>query len=154
MIRRVVRAVIALVAIVLLYAIRYDIAGLLIWRRVYGEETWGEVCTSTAKPLVLALMMYAQDFDDTLPLCTTTAEFQHVTSAYIKLSSAYSCPRTNERYQFNPRLKGVNIKALRAPGSVWMIREPIPHKDQSHFVAFVDGSHKRLKVLPRHPSKP
>ncbi len=110
----------------------------------------GVSCMSDAKQLVVAAQLYAQDNDGTLPPCSSATEFQAALLTYAKNPRQYNCCATGVPFQANPRLSRLKMSKVQTPELVWLVRETVPHDDQTYAVAFADGNAKRLKALPRH----
>lgn len=106
------------------------------------------VCLSNLKQISLAIRMYTQDYDERLPLLTSTGKFQNIVFPYIKNRSVYICPVTNAAYQPVAALSGKLVEKIKRPAETIVIRDAKPHPSGTGGVVYVDGHTKLLKSLP------
>jgi len=61
------------------------------------------ICLSQLKQIGIALRMYAEDYDDTLP---PAGCWQAALAAYVRDEEVFTCPTTGKPYLFNDNLAG------------------------------------------------
>ncbi|MCD6362117.1 MAG: DUF1559 domain-containing protein [Armatimonadetes bacterium] len=83
-------------------------------------------CISNLKQLDLAMLMYAQDYDEVLPLAHSWCD---ATLAYTRDRSVYVCPnepRAQGTYALNDGVAGWNLSAIVSPAETVGIFESRP----------------------------
>jgi hypothetical protein len=91
------------------------------------------------KQLGLAMMMYANDYDDVMPYVQQTKSCFAVLVPYVRDARVSRSPQPETRYLFNVNLGGVRLQDVRNPADVPMFWEESPWPDGSRSVAFVDA---------------
>lgn len=120
------------------------------------DKAEASICLSNMKQLNLAMMMYTQDYDNTLPPLKDNAHVQKVLFPYLKNKSLYTCSTTKTAYQVNSALtskktrKGQVIKltTILNPAQTVIFYETKPHADGQRSVGYLDGHAKREAKLP------
>ncbi len=100
-------------------------------------------CMSNEKQICLALMMYMQDYDQTLPL---KEEWLDDLMPYIRNEQVFACPAKPDlawSYGFNEKLAGLKERKLEGPAEVVLIYE----SDTGEKNAVGDGE---TLAAPRH----
>jgi type II secretory pathway pseudopilin PulG len=122
-------------------------------------------CASDLKMIGLALKMYAQDYDDLLPISRDASQMQIAVDPYLRNRSLFCCPtdpacRAAARaywtavrlglppppktfpaipsYEWNPALAGRDV--TKAPASTWAVRDRVPWHRGHRNAVFVDGT--------------
>jgi hypothetical protein len=99
---------------------------------------------SNLKQLGTAMMMYAQDYDETFPNTQSPEQAKALLIPYIKDSKAFQQPETGILYQTNTAISQKQLATIESPANMVVYYESTPMVDQKHGVAFADGHAKRL----------
>jgi len=92
------------------------------------------------KQLALALLMYADDHDETLPAMESAASLKAALLPYVRNEVIFLHPATGEPYLFNSWLAGKNIASIEQPEQTVVFYEAQPNlENQLRAVAFLDG---------------
>jgi hypothetical protein len=94
--------------------------------------------------LGLAVLMYAQDYNDTLPPMKDAITVQTALFPYVKNTMLFAHPSTHEPYLPNPALSGKRISQIRHPSQMVVLYEPSPEADGTRGVLFLDGRARRI----------
>ncbi|MFQ5808581.1 MAG: DUF1559 domain-containing protein [Armatimonadota bacterium] len=80
-------------------------------------------CLSNIKQLSLACLMYATDWNDTLPSAADPQGLQNQIMPYVRNAGLFVCPDApNEPgYAFNPNLAGKTLKSISQPANTPML---------------------------------
>ena len=105
----------------------------------YPDQTPPKGCIINMKHLGLATLLYAQDYDEMLPPMHTAAEFQEVTSFYLRNNLLYLCPETKQPYHPDPQLSYVPLAKILAPNKTKFLWDAERHTDKTFTAAFLDG---------------
>jgi prepilin-type processing-associated H-X9-DG protein len=101
-------------------------------------------CVRNARNLVIATVMYAQDYDGTLPPMGSGAQWEAAIYDYAGHSrSVFSCPATYLPYAPNTALGGTLLSAYFQPAAVPVLRDPLPHRDGKSTTGYLDGHVER-----------
>jgi hypothetical protein len=96
-------------------------------------------CQSYAKLDVRGLLLYAEDYDERLPLFKTPTEFQSLLAAYAGSPEHFFCPVTGLIYQPNTALSGQWVYGFADPDTTEVLRDLHPHEDGGTTIAYLDG---------------
>lgn len=112
----------------------------------HGGKTPRTQCLSQIKQIGLALHMYAEDNDDTLP---PAGPWQEAVAAYVRDGEVFTCPTTGKPYVFNDNLAGKTLSKSPNPEQVplaWDAPDDdgSPPHDRGFNVVFLDGHSKWL----------
>jgi prepilin-type processing-associated H-X9-DG protein len=103
-----------------------------------------EASSKNLKSLGTALMMYAQDYDETFPNMKTAEEAKALLMPYIKDEKFFHQPDTNALYQPIPEISYKSLATIESPADTLAYYETTPMADQKRGVVFADGHVKRL----------
>ena len=92
--------------------------GLLDMMEKSKEKAQGSAASSNMKQIALAVMMYAQDYDQVLPPMADAEKFRKVILPYIKNHAVFTSPATGKPFRPNPRLSGRKLASLGNASSV------------------------------------
>jgi hypothetical protein len=120
------------------------------------EKARDTACLSNLKQLGTAVMMYAQDYDETLPMLTTRAHLHRQIYPYVKNNGLFTCPASKEPYKINRKWVdktdvypySISLAAIAKPAKTILMYDPKPHADGSFGVMYADGMAKREPKLP------
>src|SRR5262249_27637921 len=109
------------------------------------DRAMATVCLSNAKQLGLAVMMYAQDYDEKYP--RKNPNYKPLLLPYFKNESLFCCPSDNQQqisYKFNKKLQGRFQGDVAQPGNTVMLYEgndagPIYRHEGKAAVVFANG---------------
>jgi hypothetical protein len=123
-------------------------------------------CISNLKQIGLAGVLYASDYDDTLPEADSWVD---VFEPYLREFDGFQCPAEllPYGYAFNKEVSRVTVTELEAPDMVPLVfdstigsrnavsgletlPDPPRHRRDRNFAAYVDGS---AAVIPRPPAQ-
>ncbi|MBI3922616.1 MAG: hypothetical protein HY318_14430 [Armatimonadetes bacterium] len=107
---------------------------------------------SNLKQLGLALIMYANDYDDVLPPMKEAATVKKALLPYIRTESIFVHPGTHEPYQPNPILSRKKLAHIKFPASMVALYEASPAADGTRGLLFLDGHVARIPETewPQH----
>ena len=112
-------------------------------------------CVSNVERISFSLALYAQDYDQRLPLPAAFADiagFQNLVGPYFKDSSILRCPANgNLPYLFNTALGCKALVEFPDFYTVEVARDASPHPDGKGSVSFLDGHAERGGILQFHP---
>jgi prepilin-type processing-associated H-X9-DG protein len=111
-----------------------------------GQAPGDTQCLSNTKQIAIGLLMYIQDYDDTLPPMKSTASVQTAIFPYIKNKAVFTCPVTKKGYVYSAALGKKKMAQIKAPASTVMLKDAVPHPDGMTTVAYLDGHCKRIKL--------
>src|ERR1700738_2853241 len=97
------------------------------------------------KQLALGIMMYCQDYDETLPPMREAASWKKTVLPYVKSESLFRSPATGQPFQPNPHLAGRRLSQLGRPSSVVMLYSAVPEPDGTRLVARADGAVRAVR---------
>jgi hypothetical protein len=112
------------------------------------QTTVDQTCLSNLKQINLGLLMYVQDYDETLPPMKTTAKTQFLLNPYLKNNSLFTCPATGAAYKLNTALSSKKMATISAPATVPTFYDAKPHADGKYRVGYLDG---HVKVETKAP---
>jgi len=104
------------------------------------EKAEATSAESNMKQLATGIMMYCQDYDETLPPMRDAASLKKVMLPYVKSDSVLRSPATGRPFQPNPRLAGRRLAQLIRPSNVIMLYSAVPEPDGRRIVARADGA--------------
>lgn len=96
------------------------------------------------KLLGTALIMYAQDYGDTLPPMKSVAAAKKALLPYVKDAAVFAHPTTRELYQPNPTLSGKKLAHIPAPADMVAFYEARPAADGTRGVLYCDSHYGRV----------
>jgi len=109
------------------------------------SEASGEAGSlSNLKQMALAVVMYAQDYDEVLPPLKTLGEAEEALSPYVRDESIFAQPDTDVPYKTNPVLSGKKMAHITNAADMILFYEAKPADDGTRGAAFLDGHAKRL----------
>lgn len=108
------------------------------------EESGSDASIANLKQLGLAVMMYSQDYDETLPPLTDAAAAKKAIMPYVKNDKVFVSPDTKQPFRFNAALSKHKLAAIKEPASMVLAYEAQPNKEQMRAVVFLDGHAKRV----------
>ncbi len=100
-------------------------------------------CISNVRQLAMAVLTYAEDFDETLP----AEDWAKTVAPYVRNDAIFRCPGDGElpSYAMNPALFGKKLSDIREPSETVMLFESDNGKDIAYrhggvaVVAYADG---------------
>jgi prepilin-type processing-associated H-X9-DG protein len=104
-------------------------------------------CVDRVRGVAEGILMYAQDYDNTLPLASNDAHYQDVLYPYLRSRSIFECPVTKQAYEFNLSLNGRSLGFFAVPEEVQTVRDTSDHPDGKRTVGFLDGHVERGGVF-------
>jgi hypothetical protein len=114
-----------------------------------------EACLSNLKQLGMAVMMYTQDYDETLPPLGSPQQFRNRVMPYVRNRNVFACPATNQPYKPVAALSSRRFGALRNPADTMILHDAVPHSipggSYKYRVAYADGHAKAVSTLPAVP---
>ena len=111
------------------------------------SEASGEAGSlSNLKQMALAVLMYAQDYDEALPPLKTIQAAQEALSPYVRDESIFTQPDTDVPYKTNPVLSGKKMAHITNAADMILFYEAKPADDGTRGAAFLDGHAKRLSA--------
>jgi hypothetical protein len=112
-------------------------------------------CLNNLKQLGMSVMMYAQDYDETLPPLGSPQQFRNRVMPYVRNRNAFVCPATNQPYIPVAALSSTRYAALRDPASTMILHDAAPHSIPGsrlvYRVVYADGHAKTVASLPAVP---
>jgi hypothetical protein len=99
---------------------------------------------SNLKQLGLALDMYAQDHNETLPNTADQAKIRQILAPYVGDSNNFKQPGTDRYYIYNSFISFHRAKDFKYPSMIIAFYEAAPDTDGKRGVVFLDGHAKRL----------
>jgi hypothetical protein len=109
------------------------------------EKAEATSATANMKQLAAGIMMYCQDWDETLPAMRDAASLKQAIEPYVRNESAFRSPATGQAFQPNVHLSGRRLKQLPLPASVVMLYSAVPEPDGSRVVARADGAVRTVR---------
>ncbi len=103
------------------------------------DRASGQSSEDNLKSLTIALLMYSQDYDETMPPMTDAATAQNLLSSYTKDPALWVDPRNQQAYGINPTLAGRAISTITSHDQIAVFYETNPRPDGTRAVAFLDG---------------
>ena len=97
------------------------------------------VSLGNLRQLGLAVSMYTQDYDETLPPMKSYAKFKEVLTPYVKNLNAFLNPITRTPYALNEAITSHKLAHLLKPVEMAVIYEAEPAPDGTRGVVFLDG---------------
>jgi prepilin-type processing-associated H-X9-DG protein len=98
---------------------------------------------SNIKQIDLGVMMFENDFNDSTPEMSNIGVFQGMVMPYVKNSSLFYDPETQEAFIPNPKLSHVNMSKLKLPETLVTLYDA-DVKDGLRIVAFADGHARNI----------
>lgn len=95
---------------------------------------------SNMRQLALAMTMYSQDWDETLPPMRDAASLKKAILPYVRNEGVFLSPATGKAFQPNSHLAGRRIKQLGSPAGVVLLYSAVPEPDGTHIIARADGT--------------
>lgn len=103
------------------------------------QKEWTASSESNVKQIALAALMYAQDYDETLPPMANADEVKEALLPYVKNGQIFLQPDADEAYVPNAFLSGKKISDIDNPEEMILFYEASPGEDGSRGAAFLDG---------------
>jgi len=97
-------------------------------------------CPSRVGKLNIGLLMYAQDYDERLPIFSSDEEVEALLYSYVQSHRPFDCPATLLPYHFNPTISGQPLASFPNPAAVETLRDPKAHKNGKVTIAYLDGT--------------
>jgi hypothetical protein len=98
---------------------------------------------SNLKQIGLAMLMYSQDYKETLPPMSDAGQTKVKLMPYVKNEKIFVQPDTKDLYRPNPALSRKKLADVAAPAETVAFYEPNP-MDGTRGAVFVDGHAKRI----------
>lgn len=108
------------------------------------EKAINTASVRNLKQVGVALMMYVQDYDETLPPMPSPDVVKRLLFPYVKNAAAFVHPETKEPYLPNPVLSRKTLAQIEAPAEFVALYEARPAGDNTRGVVFLDGHVKRV----------
>src|SRR5579862_2486415 len=105
-------------------------------------------CLSNLRQLGLGLLMFCQDYDETLPVMKTSAQMQNALFPYVKNRQIFTCPATKRSYVVVPGRSGKKVRSFKLPAQTIVLRDAKAHPDGTWGVAYLNGRAQRVRNLP------
>lgn len=96
------------------------------------------------KQIGMAVTMYMQDYDETLPPMKDATKFAKAINVYVRNMAVFYNPANARLYVPNLILSGRRLATIPEPASFVMIYEDSPTADGTRGVVFVDGHTQRV----------
>lgn len=109
-------------------------------------------CVINAHGVTQSLLLYAQDYDEHLPIYQNSTQFFAEISPYIRDPRRTYCPATGLVYTPNPALSGISLASLVSRDTTYSVKDTAPHPDHKSTVAFMDGHVERGGVDQADPN--
>lgn len=103
----------------------------------------GVVCRNHLKQMGVAMMMYAQDNDETFPPMRSAAQVQNRLRPYVRDASSFYCPVTRQPYKPSQALSGKSLSSIEVLSTVTMLSDARAHPDGTENIAYADAHVKR-----------
>jgi prepilin-type processing-associated H-X9-DG protein len=84
-------------------------------------------------------LMYAQDYDDTLPFLDNYATFKTDTYPYTRSNRIYNLPPTGTIWTLNTSLSGVFLGSIADAANTELMRDPVVRADGKITIVYADG---------------
>jgi prepilin-type processing-associated H-X9-DG protein len=111
-------------------------------------------CVDRVRGLAEGILMYAQDYDEHLPVAYSDAHYQDLVYPYVKSRSIFECPATKQAYEFNLSINGRTLGFFAVPAQVPLLRDTSDHPDGKRTVGFLDEHVERGGVFQPPPTQP
>ena len=99
------------------------------------------------KLLGIALIQYAQEYDETYPPMQNLEVFRKAILPYVKDDKLFSQPKNQKPYLINPELSGKSFIKIKNPTTFVALYEAEVGSDGKRGVAFADGHVKRVRPI-------
>ena len=109
-----------------------------------SDKLKGISSDSNLRQVALAIAMYAQDYDSTLPPMKTYAKFKEAVMPYVKNEAFFQNPISKEDFVLNDILSSHKLAHIINPTEFAAIYEANPAPDGTRVVGYVDGHIKRV----------
>src|SRR5579862_4440295 len=96
-------------------------------------------CVNNVKQEAIATQMYAQDYDEVLPLYKTPSQYQAQLLPYVAGIRVGVCPATHTLYLPNNGLSAKSLFAIPQPAQMQLLRDQFPHADGKYTIGYLDG---------------
>jgi prepilin-type processing-associated H-X9-DG protein len=121
---------------------------------VNGQATHGAqqppTCETNMRRLGLALLQYAQDYDEMLPPATNISQFKSELMPYTRDASVFRCPDSSAYYVLNTSISGQSLGAFSVPSSVEVAHDPNFNADGTFNTLYLDGHvEQQMRYAPR-----
>jgi prepilin-type processing-associated H-X9-DG protein len=103
------------------------------------QDTNGNKCPNYIKVLSAGLRLYAQDYDEQLPIFTNTPKFQSDLLPFIPSSAYFYCLVTRKEYRVNTTLSGKALAEFDSLATTETFRDSQPHPDGGISISYLDG---------------
>jgi hypothetical protein len=104
------------------------------------EKAEATSAVSGMKQLALGVLMYCQDYDETLPPMRDAASLKRTVLPYVKSESLFRSPTSGQPFLPNPHLAGRRLSQLGQPSGAVMLYSAAPGPDGRRVVARLDGT--------------
>lgn len=116
----------------------------LIGPVVHAALDRNQKCVFNAYTVTEALLLYAQDYDEVLPVFGNASTFRPLILPYTKDNSLFLCPATgNIPFTPNTAMSGKNLASFPNPETVEALRDTKAHPDGKLTISFLDGHVER-----------
>ncbi len=96
------------------------------------------------KRLGLAVAMYSQDYDETMPPLATPGTARRALEPYVKSTAVFTQPGVDRPYRTNPLLSGRKMAHISNPAEMIVFFEAEPAPDGTIGAVYMDGHARRL----------
>jgi prepilin-type processing-associated H-X9-DG protein len=96
-------------------------------------------CVQNTQQLVLAVQMYAQDYDEVLPTLSDAATAETLLLPYVGMTGPFTCPVTHLPYTYNASIGGHTLQTYPRTDQVEIVRDSQPHPGNQTTIAYLDG---------------
>ena len=112
--------------------------------KVVDPEDPNVECVSNVRAQALGILMYSQDYDETLPPMNSEDQLKSSIYPYVKNSRAFVCPATRLPYTPNAALSGTLLSGYPYPATIVSLRDTRKHKDRLITTGYLDGHVERI----------
>lgn len=89
--------------------------------------------------VIAAARQYAQDYDATLPVFHSEAEFEIALAPYTRDHSLFVAPSTGKSYAVNTALSGQPLYSITDPHTTPVVQDAVPLADGKLTIGYLDG---------------
>ncbi len=116
------------------------VAALLLPAFRQAQDPNVVLCASYMSSDILALNLYTEDYDETLPSWTNNADLYTKLYPYLaNQANTFVCPATDQQFQFNIALKGITQASLNSRSTTEYLRDSVPHPDGLISIGYGSG---------------
>ncbi len=109
-----------------------------------AHQRLSAISIGNLKQMAMGVLMYTQDWNETLPTLKNAAAVKKVIAPYLKKPTVFVTPDTKKPYLPNPTISGKKFASIAKPAETVLFYEPAQMSDGTRAVAYVDGHVRRL----------